>query len=59
MSRRLVVTGQTPEGKSVFVFDGDPVPAGYTYVGSFDEKFNDQVGNNPSRFVTIRVYRKN
>jgi hypothetical protein len=29
MSRRLVVTGETPDGKSVFVYDGDvePIPS--------------------------------
>ena len=51
--------GTVPSGTLVFLFADDPVPAGYTFVGSYDQKFNEAIGASASRFVTIRVYRKN
>ena len=54
--------GYMPRGTLILVFRGDPVPAGYTYVGSFREELDgtprrDRRENE--RVVVIQIYRKN
>jgi hypothetical protein len=48
--------GDLPSGALVFMLATEPAPAGYTLVGSFDQKLNNEGGQ---RTITIRVYRKN
>jgi hypothetical protein len=51
--------GQVPPGTLVFVLASDPVPAGYTPIGSFDQVLNGEPNaGSGSRVVTIRVLRK-
>jgi hypothetical protein len=49
--------GSVPPGTLLFVFEGEPAPAGATYVGSFKQSLNGDRGG--SQNVTIRIYRKN
>lgn len=48
--------GELPLGSLVFMLASDPAPAGYTLVGSFDQRLNNDGG---PRTVTVRMYRKN
>jgi len=47
--------GSVPPGTLVMFLDGDPVPPGYTLVGSYKVNLTDR-GGPP---VTIKLYRKN
>lgn len=49
--------GSVPAGTLLFVLEGEPVPPGATYVGSFKQSLNGDSGKNQN--VTIRIYRKN
>ena len=49
--------GSVPPGTLLFVLEGEPAPAGATYVGSFKQSLNGDRGG--SQNVTIRIYRKN
>jgi hypothetical protein len=49
------VPGAVPPGTIIILLDGDPVPAGYTYVGSYKANFTDRTGPQ----VTLKLYRKN
>ncbi|MEW6319953.1 MAG: IPT/TIG domain-containing protein [Acidobacteriota bacterium] len=53
--------GTVPPGTLLFVLEGDPAPAGATYVGSFRQVLNGRpaVGRGGPRVVLIRIYRKN
>jgi hypothetical protein len=46
--------GELPPGALVFLLASDPVPVGFTFIGSFDQKLS----GTGSRIITIRVYRK-
>jgi len=50
-------TGGVAPGTLLFVLEGEPAPAGATYVGSFKQSLNGDRGNN--QLVTVRIYRKN
>ena len=49
--------GVMPAGSLLFLSGPDPAPAGYTLLGSFDQVIRP-VGEDGSRLVTIRIYRK-
>jgi hypothetical protein len=43
-----------PSGSLILLLPSDPVPAGFTFVGSFRQN-TDGAGSG----ITIRIYRKN
>src|SRR5829696_5082255 len=43
-----------PAGAMIFILDGQPVPAGFSYVGSFKQNLTDKGAAN----VVIKIYRK-
>ena len=47
-----------PPGTIIMLLDSDPVPAGFTYVGSFTQKFFKEP-EPIEKSVVIRMYRKN
>ena len=47
-----------PPGTIIMLLDSDPVPAGFTYIGSFTQKFFKEP-EPLERSVVIRMYRKN
>jgi hypothetical protein len=56
--------GTLPKGTLIFLLSGDPVPAGYTYVGRYELRLDreDQPWNRrgrDDRDVVIRIYKKN
>jgi hypothetical protein len=50
--------GTVPSGTIIIVLDGDPVPAGYSIVGSFSQAIDDPGGAKKSK-VTLNLYKKN
>ena len=44
-----------PQGALIYLLESDPVPAGFTYVGTFKINFTDK----GVRSEDVRVYRKN
>jgi hypothetical protein len=46
-----------PSGTLIFVLDGDPVPAGYTPVGSFEQSVAP-IGSKKSVKTVIHIYKK-
>jgi hypothetical protein len=49
--------GSVPSGTLILVAEGDPAPAGFTYVGSFKQNLSDRPGS--ANQVVLRIYRKN
>lgn len=47
--------GSVPSGTLILILEGDPVPTGYTYVGSYKQNLTDK----GIKSVTVHVYRKN
>ena len=45
-------------GTLLFLMAGEPVPTGYTLIGSFDQVVKPAEGTG-SRVVTVRLFRKN
>ncbi len=56
--------GSVPSGTLLFVLQGDPVPPGLTYIGSFRQVLNGTPssggkGNGQDRVIVIEIYKKN
>jgi hypothetical protein len=52
--------GEMPDGTLVFLLEGDPVPADYTAVGSYEQMIQRPLSEGGgSQLVTIRLFRKN
>jgi hypothetical protein len=47
-----------PAGTIIMLLEADEVPAGFTYMGSFTQRFAREVGLG-DRSVVIKMYRKN
>lgn len=49
---------ELPSGTLLMLLAGDPAPAGYSLVGTFDQVIKPADGGG-ARQTTIRLYRKN